>query len=125
MKKDIDITEAELQVMQVLWKKNPLTAKALLMLLETEWHLKTLNTLLSRLVNKGILSYSKSGREYLYTPMVEQESYAQQQSKRFLHKVFDGQFSPFVAHFAKHESLKEDDIQALKQLIDDWEKDND
>ena len=124
MKNEIDITETELQIMQILWEQHPSTAKALLSQLNNDWHLKTLNTLLSRLVKKGALSFSKSGREYLYTPLVEQESYVKQQSKRFLNRVFNGQLSPFVAHFAKHEKLQKEDVEALKKLIDNWEGDD-
>jgi len=124
MSKEIDISDAEFEVMQVLWQYNPATAKIMLQRLERDWHLKTLNTLLSRLVKKGAISFSREGREYLYTPLIERDSYIQRQSQNFLQKAFGGRLSPFVAHFSKHDSLEQEDIDALKKLIDDWESDN-
>jgi len=125
MTKEIDISEAEFEVMKAIWQNNPATAKDLLKNLDKDWHLKTLNTLLGRLVKKGALSYEKSGREYIYSPLIEQDSYIKQKSKSFLHKLFGGRLSPLVAHFSKHDDLRQEDIDALKKLIDDWESKND
>lgn len=122
MTKQIEVSEAEYHVLQALWQSSPDTAKALLERLNNDWHLKTLNTLLSRLVKKGAISYVKSGREYLYSPELQQENYVKSQSNRFIEKILNGRLSPLVAHFAEHNSLQQDDIEALKKIIDNWEQ---
>lgn len=120
----VEISEAEFEVMEILWVRSPQTSKELLKSLKKNWRLTTLNTLLGRLAKKGAVTYSKSGREYLYTPLVDRESYVKQESQNFLQKVFDGRLSPLVAHFSKHLPLEKNDIEALKKLIDKWENEH-
>jgi predicted transcriptional regulator len=120
----IDISDAEYLVMSVVWANHPATAKQLFEHLNNEWHIKTLNTLLNRLVKKGALAYTKSGRQFVYSPLLEKKQYTHQKSKNFLETLYGGKLSPLVAQFAEQESLIEEDIEALKKLIDDWEKKN-
>ena len=120
----VEISEAEFEIMEILWVRSPQTSKELLECLKKNWRLTTLNTLLGRLAKKGAVTYSKSGREYLYTPLVDRESYVKQESQNFLQKVFDGRLSPLVAHFSKHQPLEKNDIEALKKLIDEWENEH-
>ncbi|HBY39263.1 BlaI family transcriptional regulator, penicillinase repressor [Marisediminitalea aggregata] len=125
MQSKIDISEAEYEVMLVLWNKPELTSKLILENLDKAWQLTTLNTLLNRLVKKQVVAYTKSGREYIYHPLVAKEHYVEQESQDFVQKLFGGSLSPLVAHFSKSQKLQQKDIDALKKLIEEWEDDND
>ena len=63
----IEISNAELKVMQVLWQRQPLSANDVVAALadDKDWHEKTVKTLLNRLVSKGALGFDKDGRAYL------------------------------------------------------------
>lgn len=120
----IEISNAELSVMQVLWQRQPLTANEVVAALDNDkdWHEKTVKTLLNRLVSKGALGFDKDGRAYLYYPLIEQSHYQQQQSRSFVERLFAGRVAPLVAGFAAQKQLNDDDIAQLKQLIAAWEQ---
>ncbi|WP_144392097.1 BlaI/MecI/CopY family transcriptional regulator [Pleionea sediminis] len=119
------ISESEFKVMRILWQQAPCSAKTVVSELEdsSDWKEKTIKTLLNRLLNKGIITYEKNGREYLYSPLIEQEQYQKEASKNFLSQVFDGKLSAFVSQFAKKETLSTDEIKQLKKVIKELEND--
>ena len=67
------ISEAEYEVMRIVWKYTPINTNEVTDKLTktTEWSPKTIHTLLKRLVNKGALTYEKEGRIFVYTPLVQ------------------------------------------------------
>ncbi|MEQ3660180.1 MAG: BlaI/MecI/CopY family transcriptional regulator [Glaciecola sp.] len=121
----IEISDAEYQIMLAIWQGSPVTSKELIARLDTEWHPKTVNTLLGRLVKKGALGFEKQGRQYNYLPLIEKDKYIKSKSQHFLKKLFNGKLSPMVANFVSQDMVEKDDIEALKKLIEDWEKQND
>lgn len=116
----MDITDAELEVMKVLWKAPGLTAAEVHNELEREqsWSRQTVKTLLSRLVEKGALSTDSAGRAFLYTPAIERDAYETRAARRFVDKVFSGRAAPLVAHLADGKGLSEDDLAELEALIE-------
>ena len=62
------VTDAEWEVMNVLWDESPRTANDVIELLSErmKWHATTVKTLLSRLVKKGVVRYRSEGNRYLY-----------------------------------------------------------
>jgi predicted transcriptional regulator len=120
----IEISDAEYQIMLAIWEASPVNAKDVLSRLDSNWHPKTVNTLLGRLVKKGALAYEKEGRSYLYVPLIEKNSYIKSKSNHFLQKLFNGKLSPMVANFVDQNLVEKDDIEALKKLIDEWESAN-
>lgn len=120
----VEITNAELSVMQVLWQHQPLTANDVVAALDNakDWHEKTVKTLLNRLVAKGALGFEKEGRAYLYYPLIAEQDFQQQQSRSFVERLFAGRLAPLVAGFASQKNLSADDVKQLKQLIADWEQ---
>jgi len=87
MKELPKISEAELEVMKVLWSKSPQTANEVIKVLEstTDWKPKTIRTLITRLVQKEAISYHQdTGRIYAYFPLVSQDKYLQVETESFL-----------------------------------------
>lgn len=123
----IEISNAELKVMQILWQRQPLSANDVVAALadDKDWHEKTVKTLLNRLVSKGALGYEKDGRAYLYYPLIAEQDYQLQQSRSFVERLFAGRVAPLVAGFASQNKLNADDVEQLKQLIADWEQKHD
>ena len=120
----IEISNAELSVMQVLWQRQPLSANDVVAELgnDKDWHEKTVKTLLNRLVAKGALGFDKEGRAYLYYPLIAQQDYQLEQSRTFVERLFAGRVAPLVAGFASQKKLNADDVQQLKNLIAQWEQ---
>lgn len=121
----IEISNAELSVMQVLWQqRQPLSANDVVTALGNakDWHEKTVKTLLNRLVSKGALGYEIDGRAYQYFPLIAEQDYQLEQSRSFVERIFSGRIAPLVAGFASQKKLTEDDVAQLKQLISEWEQ---
>ncbi|RUO20278.1 BlaI/MecI/CopY family transcriptional regulator [Aliidiomarina haloalkalitolerans] len=115
----VEVSNAELHVMQVLWKHSPQSAQEIVAQLQQEfdWHEKTIKTMLNRLTQKQAITFTKQGRSYLYSPAVSQQAYQQQASQSFVQRLFAGKVTPLVAHFAEKGKLSDSDIDELKSLI--------
>jgi len=117
---DKRITDAELDVMEVLWgAAEPLTAADLAERIDPtrDWTLATVKTMLSRLAAKAAISYRVEGRRFLYSPAIERESYVGLESRRFVDKLFGGRLSPLVARLAEEDSLDDEDIAAIEAIL--------
>ena len=118
------ISQAELDVLEVLWTESPLAASDVADRLarEKDWNIKTVKTLLSRLVDKQALSTRRDGRRFLYTPIVTRSAYASKAAKRLSERLFGGRAAPLVAHLAEGEGLSEQDIAELEALLQELKK---
>lgn len=122
-----EISNAEFEVLEALWQHHPASANEIIERLNKnkEWHDKTVKTLLNRLVKKQAISFEKQKRHYIYSPLLARDDYTLKESKSLIERMFSGKVAPLVAGFAKQNDLKKEDIDALKSLISDWEKEND
>ena len=124
MKNSFSISEAEYQVMKLIWDRAPVSTKEVteILTVESSWKPKTIQTLLSRLVKKGAIGYKKEGRVFVYTPLIKEEDYVEQESSSFLNKFYDGALNSMVVNFLEQDKLTENDINELKKILD-MEKD--
>ncbi len=113
------ISDAEHAVMEVLWGDAPLAAQDVAdRLVDSQsWTLPTVKTLLSRLVTKGAISAEAEGRKFLYSPAIGRDTYISGESRRMVDRLFGGKLSPLVAQFAQAESLSDDDIAEIENLL--------
>jgi len=118
------ISEAEHAVMEVLWRKSPLTAAEVCQeICETRgWSMPTVKTLLSRLVAKNALATAPDGRRFLYRPLLERVEYVGGESRRLVDRLFGGRAAPLFAHLAEAEALTEDDIAEIERLLQEWKR---
>lgn len=93
------ISEAEFEVMKVVWKSAPINTNEITqqLLKTTSWSAKTIQTLIKRLVTKGALTYEKQGRVFVYTPLVKEGEYINQESNTFLKRFYDGDISAMLS----------------------------
>jgi len=120
MAKPPQVSDAEWEVMTVLWDSSPRTAAEVVEALSTRttWAPKTIKTLLGRLVKKGALRYKEEGNRYIYRPVFPREKYVEEASKSFLDRVFDGKATPMLVHFVENADLSDDDLRDLKSILD-------
>jgi BlaI family transcriptional regulator, penicillinase repressor len=113
------ISDAEHAVMEVLWRRAPLTAIEASDALAPErgWSLQTVKTLLSRLVAKNVVATEADGRRFLYRPLVEREEYVAHESQRLVDRLFGGRVTPLVAHLAETQQLSDADIAEIEALL--------
>ena len=115
----IKISPAEWEVLNVLWDKAPATAPEVFDALpdHTDWHQKTVNTFLTRLVGKGILNAQRDGRTNVYTPAKSREQCIRAESDSFAKRVFRGSLGPLLLHFVESAELTSEEIRELEQLL--------
>lgn len=117
--KAFEISEAELEVIKVLWK----TGKAMTVqevcdtVVSKEWKYTTVSTLLSRLVEKGSVAYEKKGKSYLYYPIIKKEEYKQSQTKNLVSKLYDGSVRNLAVSLFKTGEMSAEDIEDIKKMF--------
>ncbi|MGL4344919.1 MAG: BlaI/MecI/CopY family transcriptional regulator [Cellulosilyticaceae bacterium] len=121
MKKLPIISEAEYEVMKIIWDKAPISTNDVVSELveTTTWSGKTVQSLLARLVKKGALDYEKSSRVFVYTPLVKEEEYLEKESTTFLERFYNGALSSMVVNFLEQDKLSKNDIQELRKILDE------
>ncbi len=115
------ITDAEWEVMKVLWAGAPRTANEIVQMLEgaRDWNPKTVRTLIKRLTEKGAVGYEADGRIYRYYPLVQEEECVKSETRSFLKRVYGGAMRPMLAHFIRDEQLSREDLDELRKLLDE------
>ena len=113
------ISEAEYEVMKVIWSKAPINTNEVtdILLQATDWSPKTIQTLLKRLVQKGAITYEKKSRVFVYTPLVVKEDYLNQESEHFLKRFFNGNLTSLVASYMKDERISQEELEELRSLL--------
>ena len=86
------ISEAEYEVMKIVWKYAPINTNEITekLLQTTSWSPKTIQTLIKRLVTKGALTYEKQSRVFVYTPTIKESDYISRKSSSFLARFYGG-----------------------------------
>lgn len=114
------ISDAEWDVMKVVWDHGPLTAGDVVEHLAptTGWRPRTIKTLLGRLVQKGAVSVQIDQRRYLYKAAVRREACIRSETRSFLSRVFDGAVAPALVHFLKESHLSPAEIDELRRILD-------
>lgn len=113
------ISEAEFEVMKVVWKFAPINTNEITerLLKTTTWSAKTIQTLIKRLVTKGALAYEKQGRIFVYTPLVKENEYINQQSNSFLNRFYDRDISAMLSTYLENNQLSETELQHLRSIL--------
>ena len=117
---DSQISGAELEVMQVLWrKKKPMKIQEVLNSLEdSSWKYNTVGTLLLRLEAKGAVKSAKDGRAIVYTAVLDEDKYKAQQTKSFVRKLYNGSVKELAVSLFKSEALSEEDISDIRKMLE-------
>lgn len=116
-----NISNAEWQVMKVLWEKSPLTSTEIIDSLknDTTWSPKTVHTLISRLVKKEAVGVRKGSPFNQYFSLVTEEECRKVETKSFVQKVYDGSLQLLLKNYIKDEKLSAEEIDELRGILDE------
>ena len=105
--------------MSVIWAKAPLTATEVFSALPAGhgWKQKTVNTFLTRLVDKGVLAVDRREKAFGYAARMSREKCVQIEGESFLRRVFQGATGDLVLHFCARADLTPEEIRELEQLL--------
>ncbi len=116
----INITPAEWDIMEVLWQQSPLSAAEIYEALQaqTDWSIKTIRSFLDRLVQKKAVGKHKIHGMNVFKPIPKRSQCLRQESESFLQRFFQGNPVSLVRHFVEQESLSDQDIARLQELLE-------
>ena len=114
------LTDGELRLMKVVWKLRRATVRDVVDELEKKGAVayNTVQTMLRILEGKGYLKHEKSGRSFVYTPLVERDNARSAALKKLLSNFFDDSPRSLLVNLIEDEELNASDIKQLKELID-------
>lgn len=115
------ITDAELEVIQVLWaSQEPMTLAQIKAAMKGR-NGDTTKTLLRRLCQKGAVGQEKRDVFY-YRPLVGQQELGQYRTQRLIDKLYAGSAKAMVAAMVEHDQLRSQDVAELRELFQTlWE----
>lgn len=113
------LTEGELRLMKVIWTLETATVRDVVVELEKKGTVayNTVQTMLRILEEKGYLSHEKSGRSFVYTPIVARHNARSAALKQLLANFFDDSPQSLLVNLIEDEELTASDIKKLKELI--------
>jgi BlaI family penicillinase repressor len=118
------ISNAEWEVMSVVWNRGPIAARDVFAALPEGhgWAYKTVKTLLSRLVAKGALEYEQIGNSYLYRAAYTRHEITRREVRGFVERVLRGSPLPMMARFIEQHDLSLEEIEHLRALLEEKER---
>ena len=113
------ISDAEWQVMRVLWKKSPLTVKEIIEILakKTTWKSETIRTLTNRLKKKKAIGFEKKGRRHYFYPLLSEEECVKADTDSFLARTGGAMLKPILTSFIEKEKLSDKEIEELRRIL--------
>ena len=120
------LSDGEWRIMNLLWAEAPRRVPELTEALagDTGWSRATVNIMLQRLEDKGAVRMELQGRNKLYFPLLSQADARQKETRRFLERLYGGSLGLMVSSLAGQQALSEEDIRALRAILEDAEKEN-
>ncbi|MFB9865084.1 BlaI/MecI/CopY family transcriptional regulator [Rufibacter immobilis] len=110
-----ELTKAEEQVMQILWRLGQGFVKDILdQLPEPKPAYNTVSTIVRILEKKGFVGYKAYGKTHEYYPLIARDDYRHFYLKNFVSGYFGGSFKRLVSFFAKEENM---DLQELEEML--------
>ncbi|NJK92972.1 MAG: BlaI/MecI/CopY family transcriptional regulator [Blastochloris sp.] len=113
------ISEAEWDVMEILWKEQPLSAQEVVARLARthDWKDQTIRTMLGRLVKKGALRTRAEGNRFHYSTKVAREACVKNASRSLLERLFGDAVQPLLIQLVKESHLSPGEIKELKDIL--------
>lgn len=118
-KVDQTISQAEWEVMRVVWAQNQTTSKKIIEVLESKmsWKPATIKTLIGRLTRKGLLDTEKNGRQFLYSPTLAESEATIEAGESFLDQICKTKVGSTLASLIENCELSQDDIKQIQDIL--------
>ena len=117
-------TAAELDILNILWEKEPLTVKDVhekLAASKDVGYTTTLKTM-QNMTAKGLLNRKPNGKNHLYYTTIKQEEIRGKLLDRFINAAFGGSASNLVMQLLGNKKTSKKELEEIKRIIDEMEK---
>jgi predicted transcriptional regulator len=116
-------TEAELEILKVLWRRGAGTVREVYEELSRakEMGYTTVLKFMQIMAEKGLVVRDETERAHVYTARVPQQETQQQIVGDLLHRVFEGSAAQLVMQALSSKQTSAEDLQAIKQMLREFE----
>ena len=113
------LTDGELRIMDVVWDLQNASVKNVEEVLQKSGPVayNTVQTMMRILEDKGYVQHTKSGRSFVYSPLVDRKKARSEALKHLISSFFDGTPQSLVVNLLEDEEMDALEIQKLKDLI--------
>lgn len=114
------ITDAEWEVMRVVWANDQVTSKEVISILKdkTDWTQSTIKTILGRLVEKGVLNTEQEGRKFIYTANIEEKEAVSDYTEDIFNRICRKKVGNVIGNIIEDHVLSFDDIDRLEKILE-------
>lgn len=124
-KNQMSISPAEMTVLKVLWESGPMTVREMCDTLvgrKQAWAYTTVQTLMNRLVSKGVAQRKAAGVAHQYAPVVSRKRLLAARLKDLANQFCDGAASPLIAALVGEEKFTPEELAGFRKLLDEAEE---
>ena len=122
-KQPVILQKSEWIILEKLWEK-PRSLMQLVHALQSEtgWSKSTVNTLLARMLDKGLIACREGERARLYSPAIDRERAALDETESLLTRVYHGSVSLMMSTLARKKPFSREEIAELKALLKEMDE---
>ncbi|MFO0839965.1 MAG: BlaI/MecI/CopY family transcriptional regulator [Phycisphaerae bacterium] len=116
-----DLGQAELEVLKALWDEGPGTVRSVLETLHQKGRrvaYTTVQTMLTRLEQKGFVRSDRASLAFVYRPTVTRSQLTRSRLQQLLDQLYEGAAGPLVLQLLRTQRLRPEELQELQKLID-------
>jgi len=119
-KTNVELTEAEWEIMKVVWEKEPCAAGTVQESLANsrDWAYSTVKTTMDRMVEKGFLKIERIRNLQLFSCSITEIDAKRGEFRKMLKRAFDGALTPMMQFLIEHEGLSKKQASQLRKLAD-------
>ena len=117
--KDHELTEAEWDIIQVVWEHEPCAAPTVQeeLVARKKWTYSTVKTLMDRMVTKGLLTTERIRNLMLYRSAISQQDAQRGELMKAVKRAFGGAFTPMMQFMLDSDTLSRKELDDLESLI--------
>lgn len=117
--RDQELTEAEWEIIQVVWEHEPCAAPTVQEKLAArkKWTYSTVKTLMDRMVTKGLLTTERIRNLMLYRSAIAREDAQKGELLKTVKRAFGGAFTPMMQFMVETDALSQKELDELESLI--------
>jgi predicted transcriptional regulator len=120
---DIQFTDREVDVMQVLWDRGPSLVAEVRDRLKDKLAYTTVLTILRTLEGKGYVGHEEEGRGHRYFAAVERQAAQDSALRRMTSKLFDGSAELLFTRLVSDRKLSAEELRRMRRLLADYSDD--
>jgi len=115
----VELTEAEWEIMKVIWEKEPCAAGTVQETLaqSRDRAYSTVKTTMDRMVEKGFLEIERIRNLQLFRSCISEVDARRGEFRKMLKRAFDGALTPMMQFLIEHEGLSKEEASQLRKLV--------